>query len=419
MYPTGKVARTIGQDRIFRQMLLQRRHDGRHVDVAGQSLRCHIGQIVRVTGLRPVLPGQRCRRLQFLQRVRRSTHTGVDRQISLVDAIQFFSAGMNVHQLLFRPRCFQQRVATGRHLTEPRTNGQNQVTVLDARGQLGVDANAHITGIQRVVVVESVLKPERVAHRQHPALGKALQRLRRLDRPTTATGDHKRPLGLQQHLAQCLQRSRVAPGLNSLDPGQRLRQSSGDCVGHHGLHQHVLRQHQHHRSGSAVHGGGKGARHVLGDAPCVVDALHTFRKALGAGSEETLEVHFLKRFPVPHVTGHIADKQHHRRRILKRRVHANRCVGGTGAARHKADTGAPGEPSLRIGHEGRTTLLPVDDEADLVAIAVKAVQHSQVAFTGHAKSMRHALLNQALNQQVAGDLGGSRSTHSQHCAETA
>jgi hypothetical protein len=33
--------------------------------------------------------------------------------------------------------------------------------------------------------------------------------------------------------------------------------------------------------------------------------------------------------------------------------------------------------------------------------------------------MRHALLNQALNQQVAGDLGGSRSTHSQHCAETA
>jgi hypothetical protein len=33
--------------------------------------------------------------------------------------------------------------------------------------------------------------------------------------------------------------------------------------------------------------------------------------------------------------------------------------------------------------------------------------------------MRDALSDQALHQQVAGDFGGRRSTHSQHCAEIA
>ena len=351
--------------------------------------------------------------------MRRGTHAGIDGQIGLVNTVQLFGAGMDVNQLLLRSRCLQQRVAARGHFTKARPNGQNQVTVLDALGKPGVDTNAHITGIQCMVVVKGVLKAKRIAHRKHPHLSKALQCLRRLHRPATTTSNHKRSLCLQQHLAQSSQRPGIAPGLHRFHPRQRLRQRSSDCVWQHSLHQHVFRQHQHHRTGSAIHGRGEGARHVLGDAPCVVDALHTLGKALGAGAEEALEVHFLKRFPVAHVAGDIANKEHHRCRVLKRGVHANRSVGGTGPARHKADTWTPGQSALRLGHEGSAALLPVDDEADLVAIAVKAVKHSQITFTGHAKGMRHALLNQALNQQVAGDLGGRRNTHRQHCAEIA
>ncbi len=174
-----------------------------------------------------------------------------------------------------------------------------------------------------MVVVKGVLKAERIAHRQLPVLGKALQSLCGFYGPATATSDHERPLRLQQQPAQCLQRSGVTPGLNSFYAGQRLWQLSGDRVGRHGLYQHVFRQHQHHRSGAAVHGRGKSARHVLGDAPCVVYALHTLGKALGAGAEETKKVHFLKGLAVPHVAGHVAYKQHHGRRILERRVHAD------------------------------------------------------------------------------------------------
>ena len=172
-------------------MLLQCANDGRHVNVTGQCLGYQVGQVVCVARLGPALPGHNRRRGQDLQRPGGGIHGGVDGQVGLVHPVQFFGTGMDVHQLLFGPWYLQQRVPTAGHLAQARANRQNQVSVFDARRQPGVDANADIARVQRVMVVKGVLKPERIAHRQLPVFRKALQCLRGLHRPApTARNDH-------------------------------------------------------------------------------------------------------------------------------------------------------------------------------------------------------------------------------------
>jgi hypothetical protein len=57
---------------------------------------------------------------------------------------------------------------------------------------------------------------------------------------------------------------------------------------------------------------------------------------------------------------------------------------------------------LRIGHEGRPTLLATSDELDAVAVQMKTVEHGQVAFARYAKRMGNALGQEAFDKQVAG-----------------
>ncbi len=63
---------------------------------------------------------------------------------------------------------------------------------------------------------------------------------------------------------------------------------------------------------------------------------------------------------------------------------------------------------MRLGHERRAAFLAVDDEADLFAVSVKAVEHGQVALARHAEHERHALRDQAFDDQMAGQLAGVR-----------
>jgi hypothetical protein len=314
----------------------------------------------------------------------------------IVDAIEFFRAGVDVDQFLLRTRRLQQRVAAGGHLAQPRADRQHQVGLLDACRQLGVQSDADVAGIERVEVVEGVLEAEGVAHRQPPVLGKPLQRLRRLHRPAAAAGDHERFARRQQQLAQPAQRARVAPGFRGLDPRQRPRRDH--------LRQHVLRQHQHHRAGPAVHRGGEGAHHVFRDPLGVVDAFHPLGHAAGAGAEEAAVVQLLEGFAVALVGRHVADEQHHRRGILERGVHADRCIGGARSAGDEAHARPAGQLAVGLGHVGGAALLPVDHEADLVAVLVEAVERGQVALTRHTEGVGHALRHQAFDKEVTGDL---------------
>ena len=99
-----------------------------------------------------------------------------------------------MHQFLPRPGRLKQGVIASGHFTQAWANGNDQVALFDARGQLGIQPNAHIACIQRVVVVKGVLKPEGVADRQLPVFCKPLQRLRGLGSPAAAAGNDQRAL---------------------------------------------------------------------------------------------------------------------------------------------------------------------------------------------------------------------------------
>jgi len=351
-----------------------------------------------VAALRPAGPGQLGRRGEHLQAAGRCVHAGLDGQHRLVHPVQLLGAGMDVHQFLGWGGRFDQRVAAGGGLTQPGPDGDQQIALADAPGQRRIDAQPDIPGVLRVVVVEGVLEPEGVGHRQLPVFGKALQRSGGLRGPAAPAGQHQRALCCQQQAAEFAQGARVAPGLGRLHPGQR--------TGPHRAGQHVFGQHQHHRARAAVHGGGKGARDVFGNAFRVVDALHPFGHAARGRTEEMAVVQLLEGLTVARIAGHVAHEQHHRRAVLEGGVHADRCIGGARAPGHEADAGAPGELALGLGHEGSAALLPVGDEADVPLVAVEAVEHGEVAFARHAKGVGDALGHEAFDEEVSGQLFG-------------
>ena len=151
--------------------------------------------------------------------------------------------------------------------------------------------------------------------------------------------------------------------------------------------------------GTAAGGDLEGARHVFGDAVGAVDLRHPF----GHLAVHAPVVDFLERFAVDEVVADLADEQDHRRRILVRRVHADRGVGRAGAARDEADAGLAGQLAVGLGHEGRAAFLAADDEAD--ARVVQRVEHVEVAFAGHAEGGVDAVDGERVDQDLAAGAG--------------
>ena len=136
----------------------------------------------------------------------------------------------------------------------------------------------------------------------------------------------------------------------------------------------------------------------------MVNTLDPFGKPFGAGAKKTQVIDLLKSLPVPAVTGHIANQQHHGRRVLKSRVHADRCIGSTRPSRDHADTGPPGQLAVRFGHKSCTTLLATGYELDLVTPRMQTIEYGKIAFTRYAKCMGNALGQKAVNEKMAGKL---------------
>jgi hypothetical protein len=92
----------------------------------------------------------------------------------------------------------------------------------------------------------------------------------------------------------------------------------------------------------------------------------------------------LKRLAVDLVARHLADQHDHRRRVLKRGVHTDRGVAGTGPAGHQEHTGLAGQLAVGLGHERGATFLAAGDEADLGRVE-KRIEDFEVAFAGDAE----------------------------------
>ena len=118
----------------------------------------------------------------------------MDRKVSLINAVQLFGTGVKMHQLLSRFGGLQPAIAAGGHLTQARTDGDDEVALFEALRQFGVDANAHVTCVLRVEIIKRVLKPKCVADGQLPVFSKPLQGLGGLRCPAATPGHDEGPL---------------------------------------------------------------------------------------------------------------------------------------------------------------------------------------------------------------------------------
>jgi hypothetical protein len=89
-----------------------------------------------------------------------------------------------------------------------------------------------------------------------------------------------------------------------------------------------------------------------------------YQESLFHSGEHAAIIDFLECFAFDEVVVDLADEQDHRRRILKGSVHADRCIGGAGAACREADARTARHFSLGIGPERGAAFLAIDNEAD-------------------------------------------------------
>ena len=298
---------------------------------------------------------------------------GDDRQVGLVDAAELLDARMRVHEPLVRPGGLDQRVARGRGLAEAGAKREQEVGFAYALRERRVDRQPDVPDVAGRAVVEVVLAAEGSACRQAVRLDEREQVGGRLLRPAAAADDRKRALRTGEQLAQ--------PG-EVIGAGIRLHHPVRRCVVDVApLHEHVFRKRQDDRSGPARRGDREGPREELGDANGVVDLGRPF----GLTVEDPVDVHLLERLTATGAAGDLAHEQDHRRRVLERRVDADRRVRRAGASRDEAETRPAGELAVGLGHVRGAALLATGDQPDRVARFPEGVERRDVAFARDAE----------------------------------
>ncbi len=396
--PDGIVAGAVGDDRILGQGLAQPGHHLAHLQLARRRGGLDVRQIVLARRRRPVVPGAPLHCGKLCRRVGEGLLPGIDTQDRLIDAAQLLGAGMDVDQRLTRRRNLQQSIATGRHLAQARPQGDQQIALRNARGQLRIDADADVADIVGVAIVEVVLAAKAAGDGQVLGLGEGLDRGTGCRRPTAAAEDDQRALRLAQQLGEAghvggTNRSLHAPILLGA-----WRRTGGA--------QDVLRQGQDHGARPPRGRGIKGAADELGNTVGVVD----LRDPLGKLAIHAPVVDLLKGFAFQHVAGHLADEEDHRRGVLKGNMHAGAGAGRAGASRDEADPGLARQLAIGLGHHGRTPLLAAGDEAELGMID-EGVQCGEEALARHAEGQPRAVALQLLDQDLAAGPGGVAIAH--------
>ena len=258
---------------------------------------------------------------------------------------------MHVDEALARAGRLDERVATGCRLAQPGAGDKEQVGLTDPPRQSRVDGDTGPPGVYRRVVVDVGLTAERRYGGQAAGLREGEHVARRLLRPPTAADEQERALGRGEQLGHVLEL--VTAGMRLNDP---VRLGIGN-LGR--LGEHILRERKHDRAGPPR------ARDVVRPADELRDPLllGDLANPLGQRREHRLEVDFLEGLATEMPARHLAHDQHHGRRVLARRVHADAGVSRAGTAGDEANARPSGQLSVGLGHVRGAGLHPAGDEA--------------------------------------------------------
>ena len=92
-------------------------------------------------------------------------------------------------QYLIRMIGCDKRIAVGRRLSQPCSNGEDQVGILDPFNQFGVGAIAQVPGVDRASIVDCILSPERCRDGQADSYRKFRKMVRCTRVPSGAADD--------------------------------------------------------------------------------------------------------------------------------------------------------------------------------------------------------------------------------------
>ncbi len=301
---------------------------------------------------------------------------------------------MHVHETLPGLRRLEQRVAGRRHLAQPLAHDEQHVGLADARGELGAHADAGVACVVGVAVVEQILIAEGADDRQFAGSRRIAAARRRPPHPSGC----RRPAPAARMAAA----SSVRTAAMSVAAGAAPTGSTRSASAHTARADSTSSgQREHDRSRPARHRHAKCARDILGNALGPIDLRGPLRHA----AVHPAIVDLLERLAIDEVAADLADEHDQRRRVLRRRVDADRGVRRAGSARDEGDAGAACQLAVRFGHVGGPAFLPADDEPQLVADVVERVQHGQVALARDAERERGALRDQVGDEDLVRRFG--------------
>src|SRR3954451_23056182 len=151
-----------------------------------------------------------------------------------------------------------------------------------------------------------------------------------------------------------------------------------------------------------------GPAHKFGYAVRALDLVDP----LGNVAEHVAVVDLLPGLSAARVPADLADEDDERSRILPGSMDADAGIGGARTTGHEAHAGLPGQLAMRLGHVGRTALLPADHEADRVPRLVERLERRQKALARHAVDSIGTVETQGVNKDLAPRARGRRGCHS-------
>ena len=279
---------------------------------------------------------------------------------------------MHVDERLARLGRLEQRVPARRHLAEAPADREHEVGVAQPCGDRLVHRDAEHADVARRAVVDEVLAAERTRDGKLVRLAERLHVAARLA-PSSRPRRRRRAVARRRRAARAAARDRPARG--STDGGLDAR-----CVGDiRLLGEHVLGEREDDRPGPAGQRERERLGHVLGNPGRAVD----LPRGLRDPAEHLRVVELLPGLAAAKRARHLPDEEDHRRRVLLRRVHADRRLRRAWPARDEADARPAGELPVRLGRVGRALLVAAGDQAD--RRVVERVEHGQVALAGEAE----------------------------------
>ncbi len=315
-------------------------------------------------------------------------HRGLHGESGREDRGQGLRIDVHVNQACGGAGTLEPLVAAGLHVTERGAEREDQIRAPQTLDQRGRRAEAELARVTVVAVRKMILAAKAGDDRQVPAFREDAQRIDAGRRPLAAADPDERAPGRAQAVGDFTH----GFGRHTADETAPGRAECLRAV----LAEHVFGQADDHGSRASRHRELEGAVDDFPGARGDVDLQYAFREI----RERHRQIDFLERAPEPILARNLADEQHHRRRVLVCRVHADARVRKPRAARDEGDAAASAELADGFGHVRRRRLVAAGDDLDRIARIVERIQDVQITLARDREHVGNLLCAQAVDDRI-------------------